>query len=109
MEGCETKGCSVFVDFDGLRGGANTSYTAADHAYEGAGRLARAGTATSIFGDFAEAKSFQQALSAAQSRHARLAEQQYASLGTIGDKAHTATNGFVEMEKRNTATLDDVY
>jgi hypothetical protein len=32
----------MFVDFDGLRGGANTSYTAADHAYEGAGRLSRA-------------------------------------------------------------------
>ncbi len=100
---------TVFVDFDGLRGGANTSYTAADHAYEGAGRLSRAGMATSIFGDFDEAKSFQRALSAAQSRHAELAQQQYAALGTVGDKAHTATNGFIDMENKNTATLDQAY
>lgn len=99
----------MFVDFDGLRGGANTSYTAADHAYEGAGRLSRASVGNSIFGDFAEARSFQQAVSNAQSRHATLAEEQYTCLGAVGDKAHVATNGFADMEKKNTAKLDDVY
>jgi hypothetical protein len=100
---------SVFVDFDGLRSGANTSYTAADRAADGAARLARAGMATSIFGDFAEAKSFQQALSDAQSRHATLADQQCTSLGAIGDKAHVARSGFMDMEDRHTAQLKDVY
>lgn len=99
----------MFVDFGGLRGGANTSYTAADHAYAGAGRLSRANIGSTIFGDFDEAKSFQQALSSARSRHAKLAEEQYTSLGAVGDKAHVATNGFVDMEMKNAATLDDVY
>lgn len=99
----------MFVDFDGLRSGANTSYTAADRAADGAGRLARAGMAASMFGDFPEAKSFQQALSAAQSRHAKLADQQCTSLGAIGDQAHVARSGFMDMEEKHTAALDDVY
>lgn len=99
----------MFVDFDGLRGGANTSYTAADHAYEGATRLSRASAGTSIFGNFDEARSFQQALTDAQRRHARLAQENCTSMGAVGDKAHVATDGFIDMETRHTAKLDDVY
>jgi len=99
----------VFVDFDGLRGGANTSYTAADRASDAAGRLARAGGATSMFGDFDEAKSFQQTLSDAQKRHAQLAQENCTSLGSIGDNANRARTGFIDMEETHTVALDDVY
>ncbi|CAN5631095.1 hypothetical protein BH11ACT6_BH11ACT6_53190 [soil metagenome] len=99
----------VYVDFDGLRSGANTSYTAADRAYDAAGRLARVGMATSMFGDFDEAKAFQQALSDAQQRHAQIADKNCTSLGSIGDNANRARAGFIDMEERHTATLDDVY
>ncbi|CAN5617248.1 hypothetical protein BH10ACT9_BH10ACT9_56920 [soil metagenome] len=98
----------VFVDFDGLRSGATTSYTAADRAYDAAGRLTRAGIAAGMFGDFAEAQSFRQALSDAQKRHAELADKNCAALGTIGDNAHRARAGFLDMEQKNTARLDGV-
>jgi Protein of unknown function (DUF2563) len=99
----------VFVDCTGLRSGANTSYTAADHASEGAGRLARAGMATSMFGDFAEARAFQQALSHAHSRHVELAGRQCTSLGTVGDKAHVAASKFIDMEEAHEAVLRAVH
>ncbi|WP_199254051.1 DUF2563 family protein [Mycolicibacterium mengxianglii] len=102
-------GYVVFVDFDGLRSGASTSYAAADRASEGAGRLARANVATSLFGDFAEAQKFQQALSAAHNRHVSLAEQHCTSLGAIGDQAHVARSTFIDMDEKHTAVLRDVY
>lgn len=98
----------VFVDFAGLRTGASTSYTAADRAYDAAGRLARAGMSTSMFGDLAEAKSFRQALSDAQKRHAELADRNCCALGAIGDNANRARAGFIDMEEKNTAQLDHV-
>lgn len=98
----------MFVDHDGLRQGANTSYTAADHAYEGSRRLGRAGVEESAFGDFAAARSFGRIVSETQTRHIGLITKHYETLGSIGDKAHLAASKFAEMDERNAAQLEAV-
>ena len=95
----------MHVNTEGLRSGAGTSYNAADHAYEGAGNLSRAAIASGIFGDFAEADSFYEAVSGAHRRHVSMIESHYDKLGAAGDKAHSAAADFAEMEKRNEARL----
>lgn len=96
----------MHVNTDGLRAGANTSYSAADHAYEGAGTLSRAGVNGSIFGDFAAATSFHRAVSGAHNRHTKLLSDNHEALGRIGDKAHRAASGFADMEDKNTDRLE---
>ncbi|WP_163746954.1 DUF2563 family protein [Mycolicibacterium helvum] len=92
----------------GLRQGANTSYTAADHAYEGARRLDRGGVDDRVFGDFAAAKAFSRAVSETQARHVSLITKHYETLGSVGDKAHEAMSTFADMEGRNAADLQAV-
>ncbi|WP_442930347.1 DUF2563 family protein [Mycobacterium sp. NBC_00419] len=95
----------MFVDFGGLRQGANTSYSAADHAYEGARRLGRGGMDETVFGNFAAARAFGQIVTEAQDRHTSLITRHFEALGSIGDKAHTAASTFAEMEERNSLAL----
>ena len=95
----------MHVNTEGLRSGAGTSFNAADHAYEGAGNLSRAAIASGIFGNFAEADSFHEAVSGAHRRHVSMIESHFEKLGTVGDKAHSAAADFAEMEKLNEARL----
>ncbi|CAN5566689.1 hypothetical protein BH09ACT8_BH09ACT8_42940 [soil metagenome] len=99
----------MYVDPAGLRSGAGTSYTAADHAHQGAGALSRAAVDSGIFGDFAAARSFQQAAEAAHGRHVKVIKCHIDNLGTIGDKAHAAATSFVEMDDDNAERLGNVY
>ncbi len=96
------------VNTDGLRSGANTSYNAADHAFEGASGLGRAGIGGSIFGEIPAATSFHEAVSSAQARHVTMIGSHSERLGTVGDKAHQAAAGFTDMEAQNQARLDAV-
>ncbi len=98
----------MHVNTDGLRGGANTSYNAADHAFEGANSLGRAGIGSSLFGEIPAAKSFHGAVSSAQDRHVEMINSHSERLGTVGDKAHRAAAEFTEMEAQNKARLDAV-
>ena len=95
----------MFVDFEGLRQGANTSYTAADHAYEGARRLGRAGADETVFGDFAAARAFGRTVTETQARHVSVITKHYETLGSVGDKAHEAVSTFADMEHGNAAQL----
>jgi hypothetical protein len=99
----------MYVDPHGLRSGANTSYTAADRAHEGASTLSRATAESGIFGDFAAARSFQQAVAAAHTRHVELIKNHSANLGTVGDKVHRAAATFTEMDDTNAERLGEVY
>ena len=98
----------MHVNTDGLRSGASTSFSAADHAYEGASNLGRVGFGSSIFGELAAAKSFHEAVVSAQDRHVRMIDSHSQRLGTIGDKAHQAAADFSDMEAQNKARLDAV-
>ena len=95
----------MHVNTDGLRSGANKSYTAADHAYEGAGRLSRVSADGGIFGDFPAATSFQQAVDGAHKQHVTTLKAHYEKLGSIADKAHGAAADFDDMERTNEAQL----
>ncbi len=98
----------MHVNTDGLRNGANTSFSAADHAFEGANSLGRVGIGSSIFGDIPAAASFHEAVSGAQARHVTMIDSHSQRLGTVGDKAHQAAADFSDMEAQNKARLDAV-
>ena len=95
----------MHVNTDGLNSGANTSYRAADHAYEGAGALSRAGIPGGIFGGFAEAEAFHTVVSGANGRHIAMIQSHCEKLGTVGDKAQHAAAALTEMEARNEERL----
>jgi len=96
------------VNTDGLRSGASNSFSAADHAYEGASGLGRAGIGSSIFGDIPAATSFHEAVAGAHDRHLTMIDSHSQRLGTVGDKAHQAALDFAGMEAQNKARLDAV-
>lgn len=98
----------MHVNTDGLRTGANTTYTAADHTYDGKTTLSRASVPSGIFGDFEAARSFHQAVSTAHHNHVTRIDDHADRLGTIGEKAHCAAADFGEMETRNKISLDGV-
>lgn len=98
----------MHVDPDGLRNGANSSLNAAVTALRGAATLSRAVVSPSVFGDFAEARSFHQAVSGARVRHVGLLNKHHENLGDIGDKAHAAAASFAETEERNAAMVRSV-
>ena len=95
----------MHVNTEGLRSGAGRSFNAADHAYEGAGNLSRAAIASGIFGKFAEADTFHEAVSGAHRRHVSMIESHFEKLGIVGDKAHSAAADFADMEKLNETRL----
>jgi hypothetical protein len=97
------------VHVAGLHSGANTSYEAADHADGAAATLSRTTADSGMFGDFAAAHSFHQALDAAHTRHVELIKNHTANLGTVGDKAHKAAAAFAEMDNNNAEQLRNVY
>mgnify|MGYP000219801212 CR=1 FL=1 len=98
----------MHVNADGLRSGANTSFSAADHAYEGASSLGRVGFGSSIFGEIPAATSFHEAVSNAQQRNVRMIDSHSQRLSSVGDKAHQAAADFSDMEAQNKARLDAV-
>lgn len=96
----------MHVDTAHLRAGANTSYQAADHAYEGSAKLSRASVPTGIFGDFDHADDFHTAVTGAHGRHVEALNSHYEQLGVLGDKAHSAAADFRAMDDHNKSGLD---
>jgi hypothetical protein len=95
----------MIVDITGLHSGAATSYGAARHAHEGAERLRRANLPAGVFGDFAAADGYHDAVSRAHDRHLHTMRYHQAGLGALGDKAHHAAAAFAEMEEQNASAL----
>ncbi|WP_099023665.1 DUF2563 family protein [Mycolicibacterium palauense] len=98
----------MFVDVEEMRAGAAKSYNAAWLAMEGADNLSRARVTSGIFGGFADAESFQSALSGAHTQHVARLRHHENRLGVLGDKAHTTASAFVDMEERNAEALRTV-
>lgn len=95
----------MFVDMGLLRSGAQESHHAGSHAYDGAGRLARGAQLPAMFGDFAAAEAFHDAVFAARVQHVRTLEAHNETLVILGDKAIDAAMGFADMEARNALAL----
>jgi Protein of unknown function (DUF2563) len=94
---------TMFVDTGLLHSGANESHRAGGHAQEGADRLSRGPLMSAMFGEFAAAEEFHDAVRAAHTRHVKTLQAHQEALTTIGSKARLAANGFTDMDARNAA------
>jgi hypothetical protein len=95
----------MFVDADLLHSGANESHRAGGHARDGADQLARGPLVSGMFGEFAAAEAFHDAVSAAHAQHVKNLQGHQQTLTEVGRKGHYAATGFVEMDNRNAAEM----
>jgi hypothetical protein len=95
----------VFVDPAELRSGANRSYNASSIAKSATDSFSRIGLPSGIFGTFAEAESFHEALAIGHSEHVERMKDHEAYLGALGDKAHQTASAFAEMDDQNAEAL----
>lgn len=93
----------MFVDTDMLHSGGNDSHRAGGHAQEGADQLSRGPLAAGMFGGFAAAETFHEAVTAAHGRHVKELQGHQQTLTELGHKAHYAADEFTNMDDRNAA------
>jgi len=99
----------VFVDVAVLRSGGAASGRAGDHAQEAAQHLSRAALEPGIFGDFAAAETFHEAVGSMQAHHMALLRQHRTVLVAVGGRACRAAAGFTEMDASNAASVQAVW
>jgi Protein of unknown function (DUF2563) len=95
----------MFVDTELLHSGGNQSHRAGGHAQDGADHLARGPLASGMFGDFAAADSFHEAVTTAHAQHVKSLQAHRETLTSVGKKAHVAAKGFKDMDSHNAAEL----
>ena len=98
----------MLVDTGLLRTGGDESRRAGEYALEGADQLSRAPLATGMFGDFAAADAFHDAISAAHAQHISALQGHHETLNDVGAKSHHAAYAFDATEEHNTKVLRDV-
>jgi hypothetical protein len=91
----------MFVDTALLHSGANESHRAGEHAQDGADHLSRGPLASGMFGEFAAAEAFHDAVRSAHTAHVKTLQAHQEALTAVGSKAHRAATGFSAMEARN--------
>jgi hypothetical protein len=95
----------VHVDFEHMRAGGNGSYNAAWVARDGADKFSRVAVDSGIFGDFPEAGTFHEALTASHADHVDRMRGHEATLDKLGAKVHEAADRFGAMEDHNESML----
>lgn len=98
----------MFVDTALLHSGGNESHRAGGHAQEGADQLARGPLASGMFGDFAAADAFHEAVTTAHTQHVQNLRGHKQTLTDVGAKAHYAAKGFTSMDQQNAGELKAV-
>ncbi|MGE2815097.1 DUF2563 family protein [Mycobacterium heidelbergense] len=93
------------IDTGLLHSGGNESHRAGGHAQEAAGHLSRGPLTPGMFGQFAAAESFHEAVTSAHAQHVKTLQTHQETLTTVGKNAHAAASGFTEMEEHNAAQL----
>ena len=93
----------MFVDPDLLHSGANESHRAGGHAQDGADRLSRGRLMSGMFGEFAAAEAFHDAVRSAHAQHVKTLQFHQEALTAVGSNAHRAATAFGVMEARNAA------
>ena len=88
-----------------LHSGGNDSHRAGGHAQQAASHLSRGPLMSGMFGEFAAAESFHEAVTSAQAQHLKNLQAHQETLTTVGTNAYAAANGFTDMEERNAAKL----
>ena len=98
----------MFVNTAKLHSGADDSYRASEHAQVGANHLSSAAPVAGMFGDFADADDFHEAVSAAHSVHVKALQSHHESLNEVGARAHRTGHAFSEMDERNAKVLREL-
>ena len=93
------------VDTNQLRTGATRCADAAGMALSGAERLAGKSPQTGIFGDFAEAQGFHQAVVDAHKSHVDQLHGHHRSLTRIGDNGHAAAATFSSTDESEGSSI----
>jgi hypothetical protein len=95
----------MFVNTELLHSGAGESHRAGTHAQEAADHLSRGPLLSGMFGGFAAADAFHDAVSMAQAEHVKSLRAHQETLNAIGGRARRAAAEFTEMEQHNSAEL----
>ena len=98
----------MFVDTSSLCSGANQSHRAGADAQDAANHLSRGPLLSGMFGEFAAAESFHDAVATARAHHVKTLRAHQETLTTVGANAHLAATGFTDMEECNAAKLQAV-
>jgi Protein of unknown function (DUF2563) len=88
-----------------LHTGGTESQRAGDHAKEGAGHLSRGPVVSGMFGEFAAAQTFHDAVYSAHTQHVKELQAHQEALSAVGNNAHLAATRFSGMDARNAAVL----
>jgi hypothetical protein len=94
---------TMFVDTELLHSGANESHRAGGHAQDGADHLSRGPLVSGMFGEFATAEAFHDAVRSAHAQHVQTLQAHQEALTAVGSKAHRAAIEFTGMDHRNAA------
>jgi hypothetical protein len=97
------------VKIDGLHSGAAHSDTASEHAQDSSKHLSGGQLGAGMFGDFAAADSFHEAMSAAHAHHVATAEAHHKVLNSVGNRARAVANAFTTMDRNNAAELRELW
>jgi len=95
----------MFVDTELLHSGAGESHRAGTHAQDAADHLSRGPLLSGMFGGFAAAEAFHDAVSVAHAKHVKTLQAQQETLTAIGGQAQRAAAEFTDMEQHNAAKL----
>ncbi len=95
----------MFVDPELLRSGGNQSHRAGEHAQEGTNQLSQGSLMSGMFGEFAAAEAFYEAVTSAHTQHLKTLQVQRETLTDVGRKAHYAASGFTNMDEHNAVEL----
>jgi len=95
----------MFVDTGLLHSGGNESHRAGGYAQDAADLLSRGPLMSGMFGEFADAESFHDAVTSAHAHHVKNLQAHQETLTTTGANAHLAANTFANTEERNAAKL----
>jgi hypothetical protein len=98
----------MFVDTAQLHSGASESRRASEHAQAGVNHLSGATPVAGMFGSFAAADDFHEAVSAAHAYHVKALHNHQENLNDVGTKAHRAGYAFTATEDQNMKVLREV-
>jgi Protein of unknown function (DUF2563) len=103
-----TEGGAMFVQPQVLHSGGTESHRAGDHAQEGADHLSRGPLMSGMFGEFAAAEAFHDAVHTAHAQHVKNLQAHQEALSAVGSKAQLAATRFHEMDGSNAAAMRGV-
>lgn len=98
----------MFVDTAMLHSGAAESRRAGEYAQHGASFLAQAPLAAGMFGDFAAAEAFHDAVISAQAHHVKALQNHRETLDDVGAKTQLVAYSFTATDDNNAKALREV-